>query len=341
MSPIRRTIRKLLGEEQGASGQTPRPFFVCGHPRSGTNWVSSLLNLHPRVFCDGEFHFHLIRNGLDAFESQPWYIGSREPVKAEAERSFTDLVLRCLIAQAHRPAAQGGKPGAMQVGDHTPRMLRMIIRPPHGRYIVIFRDGRDVLVSWTFHLLKTSRPDIMHPDVRPIFEKALPGADASADAAKCAARRLLADRAWVNHYAGAWTDHTGHDLATIRRLEADGHAASLLRLSYEGLHADVEAQRKSMYTFLGVDAAEAASLSRDNHTAPGFGREAPRSFYRKGEVGDWRNYLTDASHGWMLERAGARLTELGYDTAVRPNNDAAAAAPQVLVNTASSRKEPA
>lgn len=323
MSPIRRTIRKLLGDEQGGASSRPRPFFVCGHPRSGTNWVSSLLNLHPRVFCDGEFHFHLIRNGVDAFESQPWYIGSREPVKTEVERCFADTVLRCLVAQAHRPAEQGGKPGATQVGDHTPRMLRMLIRPPEGRYIIIFRDGRDVLVSWTFHLLKTSRPDIMHADVRPIFERVLPGADASADAARVAACRLLADRAWVQHYAAAWSDHTGHDLAMLRRLEDEGLGASMLRLSYEGLHADVEGQRTRMYRFLGVDPVEAAPLSRESHTAPGFGREAPRSFYRKGEVGDWRNYLTEASHAWVLERAGDRLRELGYDTAARPN-------PQIL-----------
>jgi len=314
---IRRTIQRL-GPARGAlEDPTPlvRPFFVCGHPRSGTNWVSSLLNLHPRVFCDGEFHFHLIRSGIEGFQSQPWYVGSREPVRSETERAFASLVLGCLTAQAHRPAEHGGKPGATEVGDHTPRMLRMLIPPPAGRYIIIFRDGRDVLVSWTFHLLKTARPDIMHPQVRPIFEQVLPAAGESADAARQAARRLLADRAWVEHYAAGWSDHTGHDLATMRQLKADGHASSLLRLSYEELHADTQTHRARMYTFLGVKPSEASPLSRESHTAPGFGREAPRSFYRRGEVGDWRNYIDAQSHSWFLERAGARLSELGYDVA--------------------------
>ncbi len=318
-----------------------RPFFVCGHPRSGTNWVSSLLNLHPRVFCDGEFHFHLVRNGIDAFKSQPWYVGSREPVRTVVEQAFADMVLKCLTAQAHRPAEDGGKPDATEVGDHTPRMLRMLVPPPEGRYIVIFRDGRDVLVSWTFHLLKTSRPDIMHPDVRPVFEQVLPGADASADAARDAARRLLADRNWVSHYAAAWADHTGHDLAAIRRLESEGHGKSILRLSYEGLHADVEGERSRMYAFLGADPALAAPLSRESHTSPGFGREAPRSFYRKGEVGDWRNYLTADSHAWVLQCAGERLRELGYEmaahTAARPQSSDR----PVLVNAGVQTKEPA
>lgn len=341
MSPIRRTIKKLLGDVQRGTTSPARPFFVCGHPRSGTNWVSSLLNLHPRIFCDGEFHFHLIRSGIDAFESQPWYIGSREPVKAEVERCFDDTVLRCLIAQARRPVEQGGKPQAEHVGDHTPRMLRVLIRPPEGRYIIIFRDGRDVLVSWTFHLLKTSRPDIMHRDVRPLFERVLPGADASADASRVAARRLLSDRAWVQHYAAAWSDHTGHDLATLRRLEDEGAGSSLLHLTYESLHRDVEGQRARMYAFLGADPSQAAPLSRDTHTAPGFGRESPRAFYRKGEVGDWRNYLTDDSHAWVLESAGTRLKELGYDTDTRPAAAASAASAKVHIPSAAASKEPA
>ena len=31
-------------------------FFVRGHPRSGTNWIGALLNLHPQINCWGEFH---------------------------------------------------------------------------------------------------------------------------------------------------------------------------------------------------------------------------------------------------------------------------------------------
>jgi len=322
VSPIRRTIKKLLGEEPHSRATGVRPFFVCGHPRSGTHWVSALLNLHPRIYCDGEFHFHLLRNGMDAFESQAWYVASREPVRAEAEAAFRDLVLRCLAAQARRPDSAdgavggplgGGKRGAIHVGDHTPRMLRVIIPPPEGRYIVIFRDGRDVLVSWTFHLLKTSRPDIMHADVRPIFERSLAGLGDSADSARAAAAALLGDRAWIEHFAAAWSDHTAHDLATLARLEGEGRGDSLLRIDYETLHADTERERARLYSFLGADPSEAAPLSRENNTAAGFGRDAPRAFFRKGEVGDWRNYLTDESHGWFLDRAGSSLRDLKYD----------------------------
>ena len=41
-------------------------FFLRGAPaRSGTNWVSNLLNLHPEIFITGEFNLDYIRITLD------------------------------------------------------------------------------------------------------------------------------------------------------------------------------------------------------------------------------------------------------------------------------------
>ena len=64
-------LLKHLGlARNGKAAAEPRVehsfFFVRGHPRSGTNWVGALLNLHPQVNCFGEFHFEDIRNAIDA-----------------------------------------------------------------------------------------------------------------------------------------------------------------------------------------------------------------------------------------------------------------------------------
>src|SRR6059058_5661183 len=68
-----RPLRARL--KQGAPPASPvqhELFFVRGHPRSGTNWVGALLNLHPQINCFGEFHFEDIRNAIDTLQAQPW-----------------------------------------------------------------------------------------------------------------------------------------------------------------------------------------------------------------------------------------------------------------------------
>jgi hypothetical protein len=68
-----------------------------------------------------------------------------------------------------------------------------------------------------------------------------------------------------------------------------------------------------MYRFLGLDPAEARPLSEKSRTVPGFGREDPSSFYRKGEVGDWKNYATDDFRRWFKDEAGEMLVAMGYE----------------------------
>src|SRR5437588_9391909 len=77
-------------------------FFVRGHPRSGTNWVGALLNLHPRVNCFGEFHFEDIRNAIDGLQAQPWQITAREPLKKVMDGCFEELVRESMLTLESR-----------------------------------------------------------------------------------------------------------------------------------------------------------------------------------------------------------------------------------------------
>lgn len=309
MSSIKRILKRAMGEasEEGAraaTGQARTYFFISGHPRSGTNWLSALMNLHPRVYCHGEFHFQVLRGAFDHFTALPWYLAHHEPVRSEAERAFADLVRRCLDVQGQR------KPGATAVGDHTPRPVRPLI--PEAKHLVIVRDGRDVLVSWTYHLLRTGKPEVVQEPVRPVLASALGEvrADAS-ETLRSAADRLLNEEAWVRHFAHQWSAHVARDESTMAAWAARG-GPSALRLSYERLHADTDAERARVYRFLGVDPAESAPISVESRTAPGFGREDPSSFYRKGEVGDWNNHLCDLRKKWFMEEAGEMMRALGY-----------------------------
>ena len=59
-----------------ADGAKRHFFFICGCFKSGTNWVQNLLNLHPHVQVQGEFHFEVLRNAVDQLTSVYWFLGS-------------------------------------------------------------------------------------------------------------------------------------------------------------------------------------------------------------------------------------------------------------------------
>lgn len=311
MSPIKRILKRAIGDSGEDSGptalvsaDTATYFFISGHPRSGTNWLSALMNLHPKVYCHGEFHFQVLRSALDHFTALPWYLAHHDPVRSEAERAFADLVARCLRAQGQC------KPGATVIGDHTPRAVRLLI--PDAKYLVMVRDGRDVLVSWTYHLLRTGRPEVVHETVRAALAGALTGLDRNApDSLRSAADGLLHDQAWVRHFAQQWSQHVSKDLATMVEWQQRGGPQSMC-VTYERLHASTETERARLYSFLGVEPTEALTISAESRTAPGFGRDDPASFYRKGEVGDWSNHLCDARERWFVDVAAETMSRMGY-----------------------------
>lgn len=298
------------GREGRAAEREHGLFFVRGHPRSGTNWVGALLNLHPQVNCFGEFHFEDIRNAIDTLQSHTWQITSREPVRSELDRCFADLVRRCMLTLESR------KPQAYWIGDRTPRGLRVFVE--HAPYFLVVRDGRDVVVSWTYHVLRM-KPHVLDavvpPPLRAGFNRLYERFQAEPTYFTRHPEELLTDEGWVRMVASRWANWVRADRASAQRIEAgeDGCRARLMVFRYEDLHADVEGTRRRMYEFLGVDPDEALPIDVESRTAAGFEREDPTSFWRHGRVGDWRRYATDSFRHWFNEEAGEALVELGYE----------------------------
>jgi hypothetical protein len=285
-------------------------FFVRGHPRSGTNWVGALLNLHPQVNCFGEFHFEDIRNAIDGLQAHPWQITSREPLKKVMDDCFADLVRKSILTLKER------KPQAKWIGDRTPRGLRVFLE--YAPYFLIVRDGRDVLLSWTFHVLRM-RPhvlDVVVPrELREQFNVRHARFQADPEHFTKNPHELLTDEGWVRMVADRWANWIRADRASAARMEASDRGARgrLMQLRYEDLHRDTEAWRARMYEFLGLDPSEALSLSSETKTAPGFEKEDPMSFWRHGQVGDWKKYRNTNFDSWFKASAGDVLIDLGYE----------------------------
>ena len=286
----------------------PGYFFVRGHPRSGTNWVSNLLNLHPAVCCTGEFHFETIYNAIHRTKAIPWQLTGKEPVRSELEAAFGDMVRRCVSL-----ACRQKRPDAVWLGDRTPSDL--LYWMPGARYIWILRDGRDVAVSWTFHQLRKGREVIEKSIPSPARGHLLALTDRFTADPELFTREpelLLADEAWVRHVAGTWDRRFRSDAGAARHIERPDTDGEVLRVRYEDLHTDTEAQRRRLFEFLGLDPDDAEPASAETHTTAGYDEADPTKYRRKGEVGDWTNYFTDQARAWFHDVAGESLVRAGY-----------------------------
>ncbi len=283
-------------------------FFVRGHPRSGTNWVGALLNLHPQINCFGEFHFEDIRNSIDTLQNLPWQITAREPLKSVMDDCFEDLVKKSMLTLESR------KPSARWIGDRTPRGLRIFL--DGAPYILIIRDGRDVLVSWTYHVLRMRKHvvDVIVPaEHRAAFETTYQKFTADNQHFFKHPHELLADEGWVRFVAGRWANWMKVDKQAMERVESTELDARVMVLRYEDLHAQTEKHRREMYEFLGLDPFEAAPISQESKTIAGFEKDDPASFWRHGQVGDWKAYRHDSLSKWFNEVAGDVLVDLKYE----------------------------
>ncbi len=81
-------------------------------------------------------------------------------------------------------------------------------------------------------------------------------------------------------------------------------------MKYEHFHSDIEGSRRKLYEFLGVDGDSAAEVP--DALRPGFTDERPNEFNRKGQVGDWQNYVTDEVKAWIKDEAGEELIRQGF-----------------------------
>lgn len=281
-----------------------RYFFIVGQMRSGTNWACALLNLHPKIHCHGEYHFERLFEGVEKFTSKPNALGSAEPLRSEAIEHFRAFVRSTMRRQLK------SRPGAAWVGDRTPRELATLF--DGAAHFLLIRDGRDALVSRAHHELRMNGLR-----GKPFESKMAAHAAAFQRDPEYFHRRpelLFDDLEYLERLARLWSERMGRDLEAVRRMENGDIDGRVRIVRYERLYADVERERSEMYRFLDLDPDDAAPVSRESHTTPGFESENPHSFRRRGEVGDWRNYATDDFRHIVKEHAGEMLIQLGYET---------------------------
>jgi len=286
-----------------ADGLARRFFFITGCYKSGTHWVQNILNLHPAVNVKGEFHFESVRRGFDEIVGTHWFLAARPRLRPVAEASFEDFVRRMLFVETR------DRPAATWLGDRTPRLLTELL--PGAPIINIRRDGRDVMVSWNFHHLRATRHDNLEPQMRDAAKRMGPEFQADPTKFNRPGTGFLADEWWFRRHAGIWAGMIKTELGEAPRMRERG--TPLLQLIYEDMHRELEPQRRRIFDFLGLDGAQAAEPSHESRTLVGFSHESPTLFYRKGAVGEWKEFFTDQQKRWFKEEAGEALVMAGYE----------------------------
>ncbi len=174
--------------------------------------------------------------------------------------------------------------------------------------VVVWRDGRDVMVSWYFHslflnkynngdLMNKFRKDLAFSDYEDIRENMPAFID------------YVFNRAHYPRFS--WSEF-------VRRWHAiDG----VTYVRYEDLRQNTpgELQRivgklsgETLDARKGAEVVEEFSFARQTGRQPGV--ESKNSFLRKGTVGDWQNHFNQEARETFDRYAGNELLMLGYET---------------------------
>jgi len=297
-------LEQLPHVSDAQTGSFPELSLIGGPAKSGTTWVQRILNSHPDALATGEQHFFGWPGEeqlVDLFKRHPpadfsMAVSHMAPFRSDIVR-FWGGRCQSVLGQIGRSA------GVQVVLDKTPRnstSIRDILAVmPDVPFIHCIRHPLDVFVSRFFHErnLLENNPDYF-------------GIDTASE--EMVAHILTCD---PGARPGEMFDFPG----LIDWMVDDFVAANLpltLRhrltrfhaVTYESLHSDFENAAKALFEFLGLSTSRA--LLAEIHEANSFGaytgrkngQEVASDFYRKGVVGDHRNYMTEKQIGaaWAM-----------------------------------------
>ncbi len=286
-------------QEELASLARKQLFFVGGAPRSGTTWVTKILDLHPDISCRGEglFQKHLadplsnmVSQRAGVLEAKNLKLfgqgggGYPLPGPEDAEFLFGTAVLLALRRQSQGRSCQA-------IGEKTPENVFLFPRLkqlfPRSKCIAIARDPRDVLTSaWHF------------------FHGRIEGGD------EIKAKFDFITMALPSLRQGA---------RAIIDLEAR-YPLDMMTITYEQLRRDPEMVVPRLFRFLGVPDAHdvvADCVARASFASLSGGRQAgveeQRAFFRKGVSGDWTTTLTPAMNELISRELGCMSGHFGWE----------------------------
>jgi len=325
--------RSDVGGTVPSASDTP-VFFVTGLGKSGTRWLTKILDSHPEVLCKGEGRFFSAgwrRADLDpanekALPSSLYYaLTHSEHLRLWIERSVwsrdgdPDEHINALmrLATEYFLTTALAESGKRLVGDKSPLLDEGFMREvgavyPEARVIHIIRDGRDRTVSSMHRGWRRASQGYLHR----LSSEELARGEALRENPREMTETGVFTQERLRQAARHWNLLVGRAVEDGPALLGDRYT----EVRYEDLLEHPHQEVDRLLGFLGVDAQESVvescvnsasfeKLSRGRER----GQEDPSSFYRKGVAGDWKNYFTEEDRRVFKEEAGELLIRLGYE----------------------------
>jgi hypothetical protein len=161
------------------------------------------------------------------------------------------------------------------------------------KYVVLYRDLRDVAVSYYFYVRQTP----WHP-AYPLYSKL-----SLQEGLALFGIRLLPDFAlWVR----SWYKNLDPSLGLMLRYE-DILKNTLEVMTRVAKHLHLNSSYETVSAMVEKHSFQQLSGGRKQ------GQESTDSFFRKGKAGDWRNHFTPALKAMYKKSVGDFLIEFGYE----------------------------
>lgn len=260
--------------------------FIVSSPRSGSTWLQLMIGAHPNVCTSIEVTIYDRYVGplLKAWQSEVAQPNRPGLCDQWTEAEFTDF-LRDFVQRTYRPI-WATNPQATHLLDKRPANAEYIEAIdqllPGSRFIHIIRDGRDVAASML-----------------------------------AAAKDLWFLTDTVEKAANKWQEK----VTQSRQGQVLGER--YLEVRYEDLVTDGVATMAKVFDFCGLTISHAAIETivtdhafeklQESRKAATEGFQMPKKFYRKGQVGGWRDELNAEQLAAFHRIAGDLLQTLGYD----------------------------
>jgi len=243
-------------------------YFIVGLPKSGTTWLEKMICSYPGIknILIPEATHHELKNMGGHNYQLPYNFLDR----------FKNMIV---LSKMHIPGSKHNAMILRQFGDI--------------RYVVVYRDLRDVAVSHYFYVKRTP----WHPEF-PKYRKL----NIDEGLKYFAENTLDVFEQWIRSWHRN-RDEQNSIIVTYEQLLAD----TFTHFTRIAQHFQLDSRPETISKIVKTNKFKNLSGGRKR------GHESRNSFFRSGTSGNWKNYFTPEIKGIYKNKIGDFLIELGYE----------------------------